>query len=160
MGLIATDGAPAHPWFANLGPEPLGPDFSDAHLARAFRGRRQAVKACLLDQAVVAGLGNIYVCEALHRAGISPERPAGTLKSAKLARLAEAVREVLVEAIEAGGSTLRDYAGADGALGYFQHSFRAYGREHEPCPTPECLGVIGRIIQSGRSSFFCAVCQR
>jgi formamidopyrimidine-DNA glycosylase len=152
MGLIATDGVPAHPWFASLGPEPLGPDFGAAHLARAFHGRRQAVKACLLDQAVVAGLGNIYVCEALHRARISPARAAGTLRPAKLARLAEA--------IDAGGSTLRDYAGADGALGYFQHRFRAYGREHDPCPTHGCRGVIGRIVQSGRSSFFCAVCQR
>ena len=105
-------------------------------------------------------MGNIYVCEALHRAHISPNRSAGDLSKAKLGRLVEAVRMVLAEAIEAGGSTLRDYAAADGALGYFQHSFRAYGREHEPCATPDCQGVITRIVQSGRSSFFCPVCQR
>ena len=114
----------------------------------------------LLDQRVVAGLGNIYVCEALHRAGVSPERPAGEVSKARIERLVTAVRDVLAEAIEAGGSTLRDYAAADGALGYFQHRFRAYGREHEPCPKDGCRGVIRRIVQSGRSSFFCAECQR
>lgn len=160
MGLIPSDAVPSHPWFANLGPEPLGLDFNGAQLARAFDGRRQSVKACLLDQTVVAGLGNIYVCEALYRAHVLPEKPAGGLGKAKLDRLAQAVRDVLIEAIEAGGSTLRDYAGADGALGYFQHSFRVYGREHEPCLTPGCRGVVRRIVQSGRSSFFCPVCQR
>jgi formamidopyrimidine-DNA glycosylase len=159
MGLVETEGADAHPWFAGLGPEPLGPEFTAGHLLTAFRGRKQSVKATLLDQRVVAGLGNIYVCEVLHRAGVSPERPAGELAKPRLTRLAAAVREVLSEAIEAGGSTLRDYAAADGALGYFQHSFRAYGREHEPCARPGCRGVIRRIVQSGRSSFYCAVCQ-
>ena len=133
MGLVDAAALETHPWFAGLGPEPLGPEFTAAHLAAAFAGRKQPVKAMLLDQRVVAGLGNIYVCEALHRAGISPERLAGRVTKAKLGALASAVREVLGEAIEAGGSTLRDYAAADGALGYFQHSFRAYGQEHEPC---------------------------
>jgi formamidopyrimidine-DNA glycosylase len=160
MGLIDTAALPSHPWFADLGPEPLGPDFNAAHLAAAFKGRRQNVKVSLLDQHVVAGLGNIYVCEALYRAHIRPQRPAGEIKRTELSRLADAVRAVLLEAIEAGGSTLRDYAGADGALGYFQHSFRVYGREHEPCLTPGCRGVVTRIVQGGRSTFFCPVCQR
>ncbi len=160
MSLIPADKLDEHPWFAGMGPEPLGPDFWAAHLAAAFAGRKQPVKAMLLDQRVVAGLGNIYVCEALHRAGISPERLAGKVSKAKIALLVEAVRAVLAEAIEAGGSTLRDYAAADGALGYFQHNFRAYGREHEPCPGAGCQGVIRRVVQSGRSSFYCGVCQR
>ncbi len=160
MGLVETDGLDAHPWFAGLGPEPLAPDFTAAGLAKAFAGRKQSIKAMLLDQRVVAGLGNIYVCEVLHRAGVSPERPAGKVGPARLAAIQGAVGAVLGEAIEAGGSTLRDYAAADGVLGYFQHSFRAYGREHEPCPKPGCRGVIRRIVQSGRSSFFCAQCQR
>ena len=160
MGLVGADALATHPWFAGMGPEPLGPDFNAKMLAQAFAGRRQPVKAMLLDQRVVAGLGNIYVCEALHRAGVSPERPAGEVSKAKVALLVTAVRDVLAEAIEAGGSTLRDYAAADGALGYFQHRFRAYGREHEPCPKDGCRGVILRIVQSGRSSFFCAECQR
>jgi formamidopyrimidine-DNA glycosylase len=160
MGLVEAAGLDAHPWFAGLGPEPLGPEFNAAHLAAAFAGRKQSVKAMLLDQRVVAGLGNIYVCEVLHRAGVSPERPAGEVARKRLEAIAAAVGEVLGEAIDAGGSTLRDYAAADGALGYFQHSFRAYGREHEPCDRAGCRGVIRRIVQSGRSSFFCAECQR
>ena len=160
MGLVAAEGFDAHPWFAGLGPEPLGPDFTAAHLAAAFAGRKQAVKAMLLDQRVVAGLGNIYVCEVLHRAGVSPERPAGRVTRKRLEAIVGAVGDVLGEAIEAGGSTLRDYAAADGALGYFQHSFRAYGREHEPCTRAGCRGVIRRVVQSGRSSFFCPECQR
>ena len=160
MDLIATDALEAHPWFAGLGPEPLGPGFDAAHLAAAFEGRIQNVKATLLDQRVVAGLGNIYVCEALHRARISPTAPAGKLSRRRIATLVEAVKAVLEEAIEAGGSTLRDYARADGELGYFQHAFRAYGREHEPCPTPGCRGLIRRIVQGGRSTFYCPVCQR
>jgi formamidopyrimidine-DNA glycosylase len=160
MGLIDAEALNAHPWFAGLGPEPLGPDFTASHLAATFAGRKQSIKAMLLDQRVVAGLGNIYVCEVLHRAGVSPERPAGKVARKRLEAITAAVGVVLGEAIEAGGSTLRDYAAADGALGYFQHSFRAYGREHEPCGTPGCRGVIRRIVQSGRSSFFCAECQR
>jgi formamidopyrimidine-DNA glycosylase len=160
MGLVNTLALETHPWFAGLGPEPLGPDFTAAHLAAAFDGRKQSIKAMLLDQRVVAGLGNIYVCEVLHRARVSPERPVGTLTRKNLQAIESAVGAVLGEAIQAGGSTLRDYAAADGALGYFQHSFRAYGREHEHCDRPDCGGVIRRIVQSGRSSFFCAECQR
>ena len=160
MDLIGAEALPAHPWFAGLGPEPLGEAFTAEHLAGAFAGRRQSIKALLLDQRVVAGLGNIYVCEVLHRIGVSPERPAGELKPKTLKAMVEATRVVLEEAIAAGGSTLRDYAGADGALGYFQHSFKVYGREGEACPTPGCRGTVGRIVQGGRSSFYCPVCQR
>ncbi len=160
MDLIAADTLDEHPWFKGLGPEPLGPDFSAAHLKAEFEGRRQSVKATLLDQRVVAGLGNIYVCEALHRASISPEKPAGELKPKALAALTREIHTTLEEAIEAGGSTLRDYAAADGALGYFQHRFKAYGREGEPCLKPGCTGTITRIVQGRRSTFFCPVCQR
>jgi formamidopyrimidine-DNA glycosylase len=148
-----------HPWFAGLGPEPLGCGFDAAHLARAFEGRRAPVKAALLDQRIVAGLGNIYVCEALYRAGIAPERAAGDVSRRKLVALVAAIRQVLAEALEAGGSTLRDYAGADGALGYFQHRFAVYDREGEPCLKPGCKGRIERIVQSGRSTFACSRCQ-
>lgn len=149
-----------HPWFRGLGPEPLVPEFDGAHLGRAFAGKVQTVKAALLDQRVVAGLGNIYVSEALHRTGISPLREAGRISRARLERLAGQIKFVLEEAIEAGGSTLRDYAAADGSPGYFQHRFRAYGREGQPCLKPRCRGVVRRIVQSGRSSFHCPVCQR
>jgi formamidopyrimidine-DNA glycosylase len=160
MGLIPATELDRHPWFMGLGPEPLDPAFSAAHLASAFAGRRQSVKATIADQRVVAGLGNIYVCEALHRARISPMRAAGDVAPRAQARLAEAVKAVLAEAIQAGGSTLRDYAAADGALGYFQHRFRVYGREGEPCMRQRCPGVIERAVQSGRSTFHCPVCQR
>jgi len=160
MDLIPTETLGEHPWFAGLGPEPLGPDFHAGHLEAAFAGKIQNVKATLLDQRIVAGLGNIYVCEALHRARISPMTEAGRISRMRLERLADAVREVLGEAIEAGGSTLRDYAGADGALGYFQHRFRAYGREGEPCARPGCKGVVRRTVQAGRSTFYCPSCQR
>ena len=160
MDLIATDALARHPWFEALGPEPLGAGFDAGHLQRAFEGKIQNVKATLLDQRIVAGLGNIYVCEVLYRARISPETPAGKISAARLERLALAVREVLTEAIEAGGSTLRDYAGADGALGYFQHAFRVYGREGEACVTPGCKGRVRRMVQAGRSTFYCPSCQR
>lgn len=160
MALVPSAALEAHPWFRGLGPEPLGNSFSADHLQAAFAGRIQNVKATLLDQRVVAGLGNIYVCEALHRAKISPQTPAGRIGAAALSRLAVTVREVLEEAIEAGGSTLRDYADANGGQGYFQHNFRVYGREGEPCPRPRCAGQVARIIQAGRSTFFCASCQR
>ncbi len=159
MDLIATDRLAEHPWFSGLGPEPLGPDFDAAVLERAFAGRRQSVKATLLDQRVVAGLGNIYVCEALFRAGIDPERPAGELSRRKLAALVRIIQSVLGEAIEAGGSTLRDYATADGTLGYFQHRFLVYGREGEACLKQGCPGRIERIVQAGRSTFACSRCQ-
>ena len=160
MDLIPTQTLAIHPWFAGLGPEPLGPDFTADHLRAAFEDRRQSAKTLLLDQRILAGLGNIYVCEALYRARVSPLRPAGAIPPKTLARLVDTVRLVLAEAIEAGGSTLRDFAAADGALGYFQHRFQAYGREAAPCLTPRCPGVIARTVQSGRSTFYCPVCQR
>ncbi len=160
MDLIPTAGLPRHPWFAALGPEPLGEGFSAAHLARAFAGRARNVKDTLLDQRIVAGLGNIYVCEALHRARIAPETPAGRIAFPRLKTLATEVRETLEEAIEAGGSTLRDYRAADGALGYFQHRFKVYGREGDPCVRPRCRGEVARLVQGGRSTFHCPRCQR
>ena len=160
MGLVESEGLADHPWFGAMGPEPLEDAFDGRYLAVAFAGRRAPVKSALLDQRIVAGLGNIYVCEALHRAGVSPTRAAGAVSQARLGRLAASVRAVLGEAIEAGGSTLRDYAGADGGLGYFQHSFAVYGREGEPCLRRGCRGVVRRIVQSGRSTFSCAGCQR
>jgi formamidopyrimidine-DNA glycosylase len=160
MDLVATDRAEAHWLLAGLGPEPLGNAFSDDHLARAFEGKRTPVKAALLDQRIVAGLGNIYVCEALFRAGISPLRHAGRIGRPRITRLVSDIREVLAEAIEAGGSSLRDYRQADGELGYFQHNFHVYGCEGEPCKTPGCGGIVRRKVQSGRSSFYCPDCQR
>ena len=160
MALVNTATLGLHPWFAGLGPEPLSEAFDAAHLARAFAGRKQGPKTLLLDQRIVAGLGNIYVCEALHRARISPFRAAGRISRPRLARLVEAIKAVLAEAIAAGGSSLRDYAQADGALGYFQHRFRVYDREGRPCPNAGCDGVIARRTQAGRSSFYCPACQR
>jgi formamidopyrimidine-DNA glycosylase len=143
--------------FAALGPEPLGPGLTVAHLAQAFAGRIAAIKLLLLDQQIVAGLGNIYVCEALHRARIHPAREGGQVSRAALGRLIPAIRAVLDEAIAAGGSTLRDYAQPDGELGYFAKDFRVYGREDEPC---SCGAPVQRIVQGGRSTYFCAKCQR
>lgn len=153
------------PYLQGLGPEPLGNEFSAEQMAAAFAGKKAPVKAALLDQRVVAGLGNIYVAEALHRAHILPTieartlvTPTGRPKKA-LENLALAVREVLVAAIEVGGSTIRDFRSVEGA-GYFQHSFAVYDREGDPCPTPLCKGVVKRIVQSGRSTFYCPVCQK
>jgi formamidopyrimidine-DNA glycosylase len=160
MTLIPTARLDESPYFKGLGPEPLDEGFGASGLASAFAGRRQSIKATLLDQRVVAGLGNIYVCEALHRARLSPERPAGEISASEIKRLVGAIRTVLAEAIAAGGSTLRDYRSADGALGYFQHAFKVYGREDDPCASPRCRGVVRRVVQSGRSSFFCSRCQR
>ncbi|WP_347267808.1 bifunctional DNA-formamidopyrimidine glycosylase/DNA-(apurinic or apyrimidinic site) lyase [Paracoccus sp. (in: a-proteobacteria)] len=148
-----------HPLLAGLGPEPLSAVFDAAVLARAFAGKRSPVKTALLDQRIVAGLGNIYVCEVLHRAGIDPRRRAGEITAEGLAALAGHIRAVLLEAIAAGGSSLRDHRQATGELGYFQHSFRVYGREGAPCLAPGCTGRIARIVQSGRSSYFCPLCQ-
>ncbi|WP_323717043.1 bifunctional DNA-formamidopyrimidine glycosylase/DNA-(apurinic or apyrimidinic site) lyase [Paracoccus aminovorans] len=147
-----------HPLLAHLGPEPLGEGFTADVLARALAGRRSPVKAALLDQRIVAGLGNIYVSEALFRAGIDPRRPAGQVTAAEIAVLVGRIRAVLEEAIAAGGSSLRDHRQATGELGYFQHSFRVYDREGAPCPNG-CGGVVARIVQSGRSSYFCPLCQ-
>jgi formamidopyrimidine-DNA glycosylase len=160
MDLMPTDAAGAHWLLSGLGPEPLGNGFDEDYLVARLKGRNTPVKAALLDQRVVAGLGNIYVCEALHRAGISPSRKAGRIAEARVRALVPVIRQVLAEAIEAGGSSLRDYRQADGELGYFQHTFRVYDREGEPCVTPGCSGTVGRIVQSGRSSFFCSICQR
>ena len=154
------------PMFAGLGIEPLGNELDGALLARLFAGKAAPLKAALLDQRLIAGLGNIYVCEALHRAGLSPRRAAGDLQTkagrptAGATRLAQAIRDVLEEAVAAGGSSISDHRQPDGDLGYFQHNFRVYDREAEPCPTPGCRGVVRRIAQSGRSTFFCGDCQR
>ncbi|OWJ75478.1 bifunctional DNA-formamidopyrimidine glycosylase/DNA-(apurinic or apyrimidinic site) lyase [Haematobacter genomosp. 1] len=160
MDLWPTADLAAHPLLAGLGPEPFGNDFSETYLAERLRGRAMPVKAALLDQRIVAGLGNIYVCEALHDARISPERRVRDMTEAEIVTLVPAIRDVLARAIEAGGSSLRDYRQADGELGYFQHSFRVYGREGLPCLRPGCVGTVRRVVQSGRSSFFCPVCQR
>lgn len=160
MDLIATSAAATHPLLAALGPEPFGNDFSEPYLVARLRDRRTPVKSALLDQGIVAGLGNIYVCEVLHRAGICPTRNAGDIAASQVAALVPVIRAVLTEAIEAGGSSLRDYRQADGELGYFQHAFRVYGRAGEACLKPGCDGVIGRVVQAGRSSFHCPKCQR
>lgn len=159
MVMFPTEAEASVAYLKDLGPEPTGNAFSSARLLEAFKGRKSPLKAGLLDQTVVAGLGNIYVCEALWRAQVSPKRQCANLGAVRAERLAVAVRNVITEAIEAGGSTLRDYAGADGAMGYFQHSFDAYGREAEPCRRCESE-PIRRIVQSGRSTFYCPSCQR
>lgn len=160
MDLLDTQNADAHKLLASIGPEPLGNDFHEAHLVAALKGRNTPIKSALLDQRIVAGLGNIYVCETLYRAGIHPARKAGKIAATRVAGLVPIIRQVLEEAITAGGSTLRDFKQADGELGYFQHSFDVYGREGEPCRAEGCTGQIARIVQSGRSSFYCAQCQR
>ena len=160
MDLAPTESVEAHRLLCDIGPEPLGNAFDGPYLIERFRGRRTPVKSALLDQGIVAGLGNIYVCEVLHRAGLHPRRQAGRIAAARVAGLVPIVRDVLTEAIEAGGSSLRDYRQADGELGYFQHGFRVYDREGAPCTTPACGGTVARIVQSGRSSFFCPRCQR
>lgn len=160
MDLVATDSVEAHKLLASLGPEPLGNTFDEPYLVERLKGKNTPIKTALLDQRIIAGLGNIYVCEVLLRAGISPTRKAGQLSAPKVRSLVPIIRDVLGEAIESGGSSLKDYRQADGELGYFQHSFRAYGREGEPCLTTGCNGKIRRIVQSGRSTFYCAQCQR
>jgi len=149
-----------HPLLAELGPEPLDPGFDGAYLGAALARKLTPIKAALLDQRIVAGLGNIYACEALFRAGLSPRRLARSIGPARATRLASAIRSVLTEAIAAGGSSLRDYVQADGALGYFQHHWAVYGHEGDPCPGCDCGGGVRRIVQSGRSTFFCTKRQR
>lgn len=166
MDLASRSGLEEHPFFKGLGIEPLGNELDGSRLARLLQGKSAPLKAALLDQRLIAGLGNIYVCEALHRAGLSPRRAAGTLArkngtpTPRADRLAQTIRDVLEVALAAGGSSLRDHKLTDGTLGYFQHQFRVYDREGEPCPTPDCTGKVRRIVQSGRSTFYCAKCQR
>ena len=157
LDLVATDGLAQYEPFRRMGPEPLGPDFDTASLAAALAGRTAPIKALLLDQQIVAGLGNIYVCEALHMAGIAPGRAGGGIGRERLARLVDAVKAVLEAAIAAGGSTLRDYARPDGELGYFSKAFLVYGREGEAC---RCGAPVRRRPEGGRSTFYCPRCQR
>ncbi len=155
-----------HPLMREVGPEPLGNAFGAALLAAACRGKKTSLKAALSDQKVVAGLGNIYVCEALHRARLSPKRMASTIATRtgepneRAEHLVDAIKAVLADAIKAGGSSLRDHRQTDGELGYFQHHFRVYDREGQRCVTPGCKGTVKRIVQGGRSTFFCPVCQK
>lgn len=160
MDLCPTGTVMEHPLLVSLGPEPLSNAFNESYLTDAFRTRRSPVKSVLLDQKVIAGLGNIYVCEALYRAGIAPTRRADRIAASRVAALVPVIRDVIAEAIEAGGSSLRDHRQTDGELGYFQHNFRAYDREGANCVNPQCSGMIRRIVQSGRSTFYCPTCQR
>lgn len=164
--IVPYDRLDSHPLLASLGPEPLGNGFNAEYLARACARRHSSLKAALLDQKLVAGLGNIYVCEALYRARLSPRRLAHTIATAagaptaRAERLVIAIRDVLREAIQAGGSSLRDHRQVNGALGYFQHAFKVYDREGQPCQTLHCRDTIRRIAQGGRSTFYCPTCQR
>ena len=160
MDLMDTATSDAHPLLAKLGPEPLGNAFNEDHLVTALKNKNTPIKSALLDQRIVAGLGNIYVCEALFRARISPKRRAGQISAARIRSLVPIIRDVIAEAIEAGGSSLRDFRQTDGELGYFQHRFDVYDREGEPCRHAGCSGTISRVVQSGRSSFYCVKCQR
>ena len=160
MDLLPTDGAETHPLLASLGPEPLGNGLYPDYLAQALKSRKSPIKSALLDQKIVAGLGNIYVCEVLFRAQISPKRRCDKISLNRLGGLVPIIRDVLSEAIAAGGSSLKDYRRANGELGYFQHNFDVYGRENDPCKTPGCDQSIRRIVQSGRSTFYCLQCQR
>ena len=165
MKLVPGAELDADPLIKELGPEPLAKEFDAALLAKTCKGRKTNLKAALSDQKIVAGLGNIYVCEALHRAHLSPKRAAATMAARagtpneRAERLAAAIKAVLKDAIAAGGSSLRDHRRTDGRLGDFQHQFRVYDREGERCPTPGCKGTIKRIVQTGRSTFFCPLCQ-
>lgn len=158
MDLVSSDTIESCRHFAKMGPEPLGNQFTEEDFNISIAGKSAPIKTALLDQSVVAGIGNIYACEALFRAGISPRRKASSVKGKRGVKLLHDVRDVLSEAIEAGGSTLKDFAHSDGALGYFQHQFSVYDREGEACIV--CSNAIKRIVQSGRSTFFCSSCQR
>ena len=159
VDLVDTGSLETWPAFAVMGPEPLGPDLTVDHLRAALKGRKPAIKTMLLDQRIVAGLGNIYVCEALFRARIDPRKPAGKVTRPALERLVSAIRAVLEQSIGDGGSTLRDYTAPDGELGYFASRFDVYGREGKPC-RPPCTGTVRRIVQGGRSTWFCPQCQK
>jgi len=166
MKIVPREKLDEEPLLRSLGPEPLGNGFDAAMLAGGCKGKKTSLKSALSDQRIVAGLGNIYVCEALHRARLSPKRRASTIAgrsgapTERAQRLVEAIKAVLQDAIAAGGSSLRDHRRTDGELGDFQHNFRVYDRAGKPCPTPGCNGVIRRIVQSARSTFFCPVCQK
>ncbi len=160
MTLAQTGELNSHALLANVGVEPLGSQLTPEFLSAKLKDKKSPIKASLLDQRIIAGLGNIYVCEALFYAGISPRRQSGTVPGARAKRLVDAIGQVLRAAIQAGGSSLRDYAHADGELGYFQHQFAVYDREGETCKAPRCDNTIQRIVQSGRSTFFCSKCQR
>lgn len=160
MDLWPTGEVERHKLLKGIGPEPLGNAFSGPALESALAGKYTPIKAALLDQKVVAGVGNIYACEALHRSGLSPRRLALNVWGSRAERLAEAVKSVLTEAIAAGGSSLRDHRQVSGELGYFQHTFRVYDREGEGCPSSGCSGTVKRLVQSGRSTFYCPRCQR
>ncbi|MCG8492541.1 MAG: bifunctional DNA-formamidopyrimidine glycosylase/DNA-(apurinic or apyrimidinic site) lyase [Sneathiellales bacterium] len=160
MILTTEEELPDHPQIAPIGPEPLGNEFNGPVLAERLKGKKGPIKTALLDQKVVAGVGNIYACEALHLSGISPKRVAGTIKGKRADSLADAIKAVLSSAIRSGGSTLRNYSTTSGELGYFQHSFQVYDREGVPCPNEACDGTVKRMVQSGRSTFFCPSCQR
>ena len=160
MTLTTRENESEHPLLRHLAPDPTEPSFDGPHLARALAGKRTPIKAALLDQKVIGGVGNIYASEALYRAGISPRRLAMSITRQRAERLAGAVREVIADAIRAGGSSLRDYVQADGELGYFQHSWQVYGREGMACKMQGCHGLVKRIVQSNRSTFYCGICQR
>lgn len=166
MLLVSEQDLNEHPRFRNLGVEPLGNALNEVFLNDAFRQKATSLKAALMDQRIIAGLGNIYVCEALHHAGLSPKRRAGSIATSKgqpgkrIAPLVAAIRDVIARAIDAGGSSLRDFGHTDGSLGYFQHVFSVYDREGQPCLKPDCGGSIRRIVQNGRSTFYCPACQR
>ena len=160
MDLMDTGGEDEFWLIRDLGPEPLGNVFDEDYLVARLKGRNTPIKSALLDQRIVSGLGNIYVCEVLFRAGIHPARKAGAISAKRVRSLVPLIRDVLGEAIEAGGSSLKDYRQADGELGYFQHNFAVYDQAGNPCPTDGCQKEISRIVQSGRSSFFCPQCQR
>ncbi|QAY94681.1 DNA-formamidopyrimidine glycosylase [Methylovirgula ligni] len=166
MLLVKSDLLAAHPLFRDVGLEPLSEALNGTALTQLFSGKKAPLKAALLDQRLIAGLGNIYVSEALHRAGLSPRRTAGSIArkngaaSPRAELLAKAIREVLEEAVKAGGSSLRDHRQTNGDLGYFQHNFRVYDRAGAPCPRPGCGGTIKRIVQSGRATYYCPTCQK
>lgn len=160
MDLCDTAKLDQHWLLSGIGPEPLGNEFNEDYLVERLRTRKSPIKTALLDQKIVAGLGNIYVCETLFRAGVSPKRHASELSKRRVRTLVPIIREVLSEAIVAGGSSLKDFRQADGELGYFQHNFDVYDRERETCNKPNCTGQIARIAQSGRSTFYCPRCQR
>lgn len=160
MDLSTTQTLAQHKLLTSLGPEPFGNEFNEEYLAKRLENKKSPIKTALLDQGIIAGLGNIYVCEVLFRTQIPPKTPSNDLTRPDVIKLVPAIRDVLNEAIDAGGSTLKDHRQADGELGYFQHNFKVYGREDAPCIREGCEGTIERIVQSGRSTFYCNQCQR